>query len=86
MRRLDAERVEDADASAAMSASVYGALDAQAEGEAQRIERQVRHAALVEALAEADVAVVEADDAKAARDELLDEAPRASRAAACPGP
>ena len=67
MRLGDAERVEHADASAAMSAERVRALDAQAERVAQRVEREVRHAGCVEALAQADVAVVEADDAKAAR-------------------
>ena len=40
---------------------------------AEGVEREVGHARVIEALAETDVAVVEADDAKAALDEQRDE-------------
>ena len=63
----DAERVEHADAVVRHVAERVRALDAQAEGVAQRVEREVGNAGGVEALAQADVAVVEADHAKAAR-------------------
>jgi len=70
----DAERVEHADRVVGHVGQAVGALHRQAERVAQGAEHEVGHALGVEALAQPDVAVVEAHDPKAALDESIHEA------------
>jgi hypothetical protein len=72
----DAERIQHADGVARQVGQLVGRLDGQAQRVQQGRQRDVGRAELVEGLAQADVAVVEADDAEALGHQLLDEAVR----------
>jgi hypothetical protein len=73
MRGGQAERLDQRRAVVGQVGQRVRALHAQAGEVAQRVQREVGHAEVVVALRQADVAVVEADDAKAPRHELRDE-------------
>ena len=74
VRAAQAERLDQRGAVVGQVGQRVRAPHAQAGEVAQRVQREVGHAEVVEALRQADVAVVEADHAKAARHEPRDEA------------